>query len=814
VVALAPGGQLGPYVIAERIGAGGMGEVYRAHDPRLQRDVAIKTSGERFSGRFEREARAVAALNHPNICTLHDIGPDYLVMELVDGQSPVGPLPVEEVLRIATQVAAALEAAHDKGIVHRDLKPANVKITSGGLVKVLDFGLAKMLREAPSAETMTNLTEVGTVLGTPAHMAPEQVQGHDADKRADVWAFGVLIYELLNGTSPFRADSVQMTLTAVLTREPDWNKVPGRLQRLLRACLTKDPRERLADIADWKFLVSNDEPRPVAQTRGARLPWAVATLSLGLAVLGFLFREEAAVQPSAVRFHVSIPGGVSSQTMFAVSPDGLNLAIASSENGQLRLRVRRLDALDARLVAGAEGATYPFWKPDGTEIGFFSDGKLKRASLTGGPPAIVTSVDPTVLGATWSPQGTIVFSQGRELYTVNEKGGAPALLYRGPGIPFNPAFLPDGRHFLYEENGSFVGSLDGSPPVKLPMSAGTKTEFADGHLVYNNGAQLIAQPFDANTLTLQGNGIPLTTEEVVTSPLSGVFSAARGVLVYQPSPLEQLVWKDRAGTVTEKIGEPQSWPNFRLSADQSKIAWDFSALGGIAIFDIVRGTRERFITQSALVPVFSPDGAQIAFTSARTGRFNPYIAGTPNQERLVADVGTTGGYPLDWSPDGEHLLYWGDEDLWIVAVDGSRTPSRYAQTAFEERAGAFSPDGQWIAYTSNESGRYEIYLKSFPEAGGRRYAVSSQGGASPAWRRDGKELFFVSGDGLLTALPVTVSGGAAEFGRPETLFPVPVSDFNRTYEVSADGKRILVATSSSAGAAVTVLLNWRRTLEK
>ncbi len=821
-MSLFPGTRLGPYEISAQIGVGGMGEVYRAHDVRLRRDVAIKTSTEPFSDRFEREARSIAALNHPNICTLHDIGPDYLVMELVAGSSPKGPLPVEEVLHIAGQVAAALEAAHERGIVHRDLKPANVKITPSGLIKVLDFGLAKVPREeSPDAPTLSmGLTAAGTTLGTPAYMAPEQAQGKDVDKRADVWAFGVLLYELLTGRGPFVADSVQATLVAVLSQEPDWNKVPAHLQRLLRACLKKDPRERLSSIGDWRLLLEKEEeePRPVTRTRGVMLPWVAAALGLGLGVFGWFRFEKTAGEPSVVRFEVPIPGGVGQQAHFALSADGQHLVVSAPEDGQLRLRVRPLDALEARLLPGGEGARFPFWKPDGKEIGFFADGKLKTIPLAGGSPAIITNVDPVVLGATWNQHGVIVFSQGRELYPVNEKGGAPALLYQGPGIPFEPIFLPDGRHFSYREGGTFVGALDGSPPVRI-LPDGTKALYSEGHLLFRRQGRLVAQPFDADTLTLRGAGIPVTSENVVTAANTEAFSVAGGVLAYQAPALEQLAWKDRAGTVTEKVGGPQQWRNFRLSPDQSKIALDVSIQGrlDVAVFDLQRGTLERFTSQGGggLVPVFSPDGTQMAFTSMRTGRFNPYIISAPNQERMIADVGTTGGYPVDWSPDGKYLLYWGDEDLWIVPIDTTKKPYTFARSSFDERDGVFSPDGQWIAYTSIESGRYELYLGPFPEEGGRRYPVSSQGGSGPAWRRDGKELFYVAGDGRLTAVPVTIRGSSAELGRAESLFPVTSGQFHRAYDLSLDGQRVLVATPAAAGGAtITVLLNWRRVIEK
>ena len=816
---LAPGTRLGPYEISAQIGVGGMGEVYRAHDARLRRDVAIKTSAARFSERFEREARTIAALNHPNICTLHDIGPDYLVMELVEGASPAGPLPVDEVLHIAAQVAAALEAAHERGIVHRDLKPANVKITPGGVLKVLDFGLAKVLHD-PSDATATvtlGVTQAGTALGTPAYMAPEQAQGKDVDKRADVWAFGVMLFELLTGERPFRADSVQSTLVAVLTQEPDWSRVPARFQRLLRACLKKDPRERLSGIGNWRLLLDDDAPVSAAPARRRVWPWAVAALALAIGVLAAVsgLRRSAPVgdAPRAVRFQVPIPGGLDSSALLALSPDAQHLAVSALEDGQIRLRVRKLDTLDTRLLPGAEGARYQFWKPDGSEIAFFADGKMKTIPLAGGPPTIVTDVDATVAGATWSPQGTIVFSQARELYTVSAKGGTPALLYSGPGVASGPKFLPDGQHFLYQDSGVlFIGALDGSPPVKVLENVGD-AQYADGHLLYRKQGRLFARAFDAATLTPAGDEIPITSENL--SPItSGSFSLAGAVLAYQAETLEQLVWKDRTGGETAKVGEPRRWQNFRLSPDQSRIALVIFSQGvDVALFDVHRGTLERYTSHPSgdLVPVFSPDGTQLAFSSFRDGRFNPFVTRAPSQERRVADVGTSGGFPTHWSPDGKALLYWGDEDLWIVPLDGAR-PYTFAQSKADERDGMFSPDGRWIAYVSNESGRYEVVVQSFPEQGGRRYPVSSQGGLNPAWRRDGKELFYVAGDGRLTAVPVTLRGSSLELGRAESLFPVTPGQIFRLYEPSPDGQRFLM-TTPAAGAAITVLLNWRRIVE-
>jgi serine/threonine protein kinase len=423
---VAPGVQLGPYKIEALLGKGGMGEVWIARDLRLGRSVAIKTSPARFSDRFEREARAISSLNHPNICTLYDIGPDYLVMELVDGSSPKGPLPLDEALRIAGQIAAALEAAHEKGIIHRDLKPANVKVTPGGFVKVLDFGLAKIVREAsPDGSTaMTGLTEAGAALGTPAYMAPEQAQGNEVDKRADVWAFGVFLYELLTGQRAFQGDSVPATLAAVLTKEPPLNKLPARVRRLLRACLKKDPRERLSHISEWRWLLDEaplDEDAPVQPppARKSRVTWAIAVVGVALGAFGlYRFTSAGAGTSSLISFNVPIPGGGDAEAMFALSPDGQNLAIASSEKGQIHLWVRPLAGLETRLLPGAEGARYPFWSPDSKQIGFFADGKLKKVSLAGGDPTVVSDAGIGVNGGTWGIQRVIVFATQQDLYKV------------------------------------------------------------------------------------------------------------------------------------------------------------------------------------------------------------------------------------------------------------------------------------------------------------------------------------------------------------------------------------------------------------
>src|SRR5580658_2796864 len=786
---LSIGEKLGHYEILSLLGKGGMGEVYKAHDPRLRRDVAIKVSAARFNERFEREARAIAALNHPNICTLYDIGPDYLVMELVEGSAPKGPLPLDEALRIAGQIAAALEAAHEKGIIHRDLKPANVRITPGGLVKVLDFGLAKIVRERSKdgSSTTMGLTEAGAALGTPAYMAPEQAQGNEVDKRADVWAFGVLLYELLTGHRAFQGDSVQGTLTAVLTKEPPLDKMPARVRRLLRACLKKDPRERLSHISEWRLLLDEvplDEDAPVqaAPARRSWVPWAIAVVGVALGAFGlYRFTSAGTGTPSVVSFNVPIPGGVGTEAMFALSPDGQNLAIASPEKGQIHLWVRPLDGLEARLLPGAEGARYPFWSPDGKQIGFYADGKLKKVSLAGGDPTVMAEVGLTGYGGTWSSQRVIVFAVDNDLYKVEETGGNLVHLAQRTRAPRNPEFLPDGRHFLYADRneGIQAGSLDGVAPKQILPDL-SKAVYADGKLLFRRQGRLVAQPFDPATLTASGVAVPVTRETVINTPQMGTtvlfsvsMSGARSrVLAYQAQSPEQLVWVDRTGTMKEKVGPPNEWANFRLSPDQNKIAMDITIFQGensardVALFDLLRGTQERLTSdpEADLVPIFSPHGDRIVFTSRRMGRFNPFITSAPNQEKLVVDLGMLNGFPMDWSPDEKHILWWKDGDLWIVPVSGNEKPYAWVHTRFDEHDGAFSPDGHWIAYVSNESGRNEVYLESFGAEARKRYTVSSEGGTDPAWRRDGRELFFVAGDGRLTAVPVTMKGAEVELG--------------------------------------------------
>jgi Tol biopolymer transport system component len=536
---------------------------------------------------------------------------------------------------------------------------------------------------------------------------------------------------------------------------------------------------------------------------------------------------------SLISFNVPIPGGGGgTETIFALSPDGQNLAIASPEKGQIHLWVRPLDGLEARLLPGAEGARYPFWSPDGKQIGFFADGKLKRISPSGGDPTAVADVGIGVNGGTWGSQGVIVFATNQDLCKVEATGGNAVPLARtASGFFANPEFLPDGRRFLYANGGVVnggiqVGSLDGAAPRQILPDL-SKAVRVDGNLLFRRQGRLVAQAFDVATLTANGAAVPVTRQSVINGSSMGttvLFSVTSRVLAYQAQALEQLVWVDRTGRMKENVGPPNEWSNFRLSPDQNKIAMNITVFqggnsaGDIALFDLLRGTQERLTSDpdADLVPIFSPRGDRIVFTSRRMGRFNPFITSAPNQEKLMVDLGMPNGFPLDWSPDEKHILWWIDGDLWIVPVSGTEKPYAYVHTRFDERDGVFSPDGHWVTYVSNESGRDELYLEAFPAGAGKRYTVSSQGGTGPAWRRDGKELFFVAGDGRLTAVPVTMNGADVQLGRAESLFPVsPSTSFHRTYEVSKDGQRFLIATPAQAGgAAITVVLNWQAGLKK
>src|SRR5271165_4008141 len=620
---LSIGEKLGPYEILGPLGAGGMGEVYRARDPRLNRDVAIKISKERFSERFEREARAVAALNHPNICTIYDVGPNYLVMEFIEGESPKGPMPLDEALRIMRQVADALEAAHEKGIVHRDLKPGNIRIKPDGTAKVLDFGLAKNVETAAgdsqSSPTMTlAATRAGMILGTAAYMSPEQARGRVVDKRTDIWAFGVVLCEMLTGQRLFQGEDVTETLASVVKDRPDLSAAPAQVRPVLESCLEKDPRKRLRDIGDWARLL---EPVPVAAARAKRtslLPWAIAAAAvLASIALGVIaWRHFAEQQPEVLRLTLPVPEKARMSGFGArpvISPDGRRVAFATSVDGKAGIWLHDLDGLNTRLLPGTEGAKWPFWSPDSRWIAFFANDQLKKIDVTGGP--VLTLCDaPNTPGGTWGQQDWIVFYRyAGGLFLVPASGGKPTPLSTPDPATFEivhraPWFLPDGRHFLYtarshyhEKTRVYVDSIDarpGSTTRREVLAAHSNVVYVprtdrgllgganDGYLLFMRENTLVAQPFNAAQARTTGEAVPVV-EHVDYFPgiAQGEFSASsNGILVYTSgatsTQIVQLTWFDRTGKAVGVVGSPVELEWASLSPDGSTVAFDRQAVSG------------------------------------------------------------------------------------------------------------------------------------------------------------------------------------------------------------------------------------------
>jgi serine/threonine protein kinase/WD40 repeat protein len=876
-MSFAAGTHLGPYEIVSLIGSGGMGEVYRALDPRLGREVAIKVSADQFTERFEREARAVAALNHPNICHVYDVGPNYLVMELVEGESPKGPLPLETVLKYARQIADALEAAHHKGIVHRDLKPGNIKITPDGTVKVLDFGLAKVAASSVSnSENSPTLslaaTNAGVILGTAAYMSPEQARGEPVDAQADIWAFGVVLYEMLTGARAFEGRTLSDTLAAVLIKEPDLDRVPLQLRPLLRRCLAKDPKQRLHHAADVRLLL--DElpitdtaltPPELPPRRRAWIPiLAAAVFAVPLAVLAFIHYSERPPESPVVRFQIPPPGKTDfSNPTVSVSPDGKYVAfIANGPSGTNQLWVRSLDSLEARPLPGADAALPGFfWSPDSRSIGYPTYfNKLRRVDVYGGPPQTVTDLPAPFRGGAWARnepgKGVIVFAvQGRGLIETPEAGGpAKALTMRkadgeiDPGIGI-PVFLPDQQHFLYyrfatnRENGIYLGSLEANPDQQSSkrliaasdpgLAYAPSVNSSMGRILFTREGTLMAQRFDTKRLELVGDATPIT-EGVLRGSVSTFSVSATGVLAYMTGLTQgrQLTWFDRSGKALATSGDPGDYNTVSLSPDGNRVAVSRIDAGStdLWIHEFAQGSTTRLTFDSTnSMAAWSPDGTQIIFSSIRDGAalVRKASSGAGAEEAILkTDVLT---FVQDWSSDAHFLLYsvqapGGNFDLWMFPLEGDRKPQKYLATEFNESQARFSPDGRYVAYSSNNSGRNEIYVQPFPNAAEGKWVVSVEGGSAPRWRRDGKELFYISTDSKLVAVEVSTDPVFTKKGVPKALFSVPIYGGGGTtnvirYDVSPDGQKFLInAERSPANSAdvnpITVILNWPALLKR
>jgi serine/threonine protein kinase len=875
-MSLKPGAHVGVYEVLALLGTGGMGEVYRARDTKLNRDVALKVLPELFGldpsrlARFKREAQILASLNHPHIAAIYGIedAPGHvpaLVLELVEGPTLAerlssasrlrAGLPLPEALSIAKQIAEALEAAHEHGIVHRDLKPANIKVRADGRVKVLDFGLAKAAEGDPAREdvsqspTLTNpaLTGFGVVLGTAAYMAPEQAMGQTADARSDIWALGGILYEMLAGKPGFAGETALELLSNVLKTEPDWTALPTETPRsvrsLLRRCLQKDPSHRLRDIADARFQIEdalNEPPGAVVSSpTQARHPlgrlWvAVSVAAVLAAAAGVAWSLRQPQGGGEVRLEINTPP-TADFSSFDISPDGRRLAFAATSDGRSRLWVRSLDALDARPLAGTDGARFPFWSPDSQSIGFFAEAQLKRVDVDSGAVQTLGAAG-NALGGAWNKDDVILFtaSPGVAISRVLATGGQPYQPNPDAVDRLFPKFLPNGRHYLYYGSGTapgiYVGRLDTSETRRI-LDAEAAAYVSSGYLLFVRQNTLFGQPFDLDRLELAGKA-EIVAQQVATFGERGrgsLSASAAGPIIYRaggPQIERQLAWFDRSGKEVQRVpgSDWQSGITFALSPDGRRVAFDqnLAGLTDIWVLELDRGVRTRITSEPVfdLSPKWSPDGTRIVFTSGISpAEFDLHVkpvVGSERSERLFRAPGPQN--PQDWSPDGRYVLYREEQPkggLWALPLTGDRKPIRVSETGFDEAAGEFSPDGRWIAYQSNESGRFEIYVQRFPSPQ-RRWRVSTDGGVQARWRHDGRELFYITPSNRLMAVPVQldVANSTATIGTPVPLFTAPLggspqSEINRQYSVSPDDRRFLLDTRLEITLPITVILNWK-----
>jgi len=891
---LSPGTRLGPYEINSPLGAGGMGEVYRARDTRLGRDVAIKVLPSLFADdeqrllRFEQEACAAGALNHPNILAIYDVGKQdgspYVVSELLEGETlrermAGSALPPRKAIDYALQVARGLAAAHEKGIVHRDLKPENIFINCDGRVKILDFGLAKLI-EPKVAHAQTEIptrrvnTSHGVVMGTVGYMSPEQVSEREVDHRSDIFSFGAILYEMLAGRRAFPGGSAAEASSAILREDPPaLSEIKGNitpaLERVVRHCLEKRPGERFQSGHDLAFaLEALTEPSGSASARHTALAPAVRREWLWIAVIGALslttialgilaFRRPKEQRAHPIRFLISQTstkapaetGVISTSEGGVISPDGRHLVInVWDSSGVSELWLRSLDSLDARPLpgTGSAGSISCFWSPDSRFIGFFSDGKLKKIEATGGPPQTICDALLGVGGA-WNRDGVILFSPENStgLYRISATGGSSVPVTsldqsRNETSHRWPVFLPDGNHFLYlaqssqvENTAIYVGSLD-SKETKRLLNSNVSAAFAPpGYLLFLRGRTLMAQAFDVNTLNFSGEAVPLVEELNRMIPTAHAsFSVSENVLAYASfTELNgRLEWFDRTGKSLGVITPLGRYINVALSHDDKRIAAarvdSQTGTRDIWLIDLARGTPLRFTFDPVdeWLGVWSPDDERIVFTSDQDGPGNLYqkpSSGAANEEQILKT--NERKWTTDWSPDGRFILYTSiypktGFDLWVLPMEGDRKPVPYLQTTFNEDYAKFSPNGRFVAYSSDESGRNEVYVQTFP-ASGRKWQISVGGGAQPYWRRDGKELFYISPDRKLIAVDVKSDTTTLEVGSSKTLFQTRLPGYpgpRNCYDVSADGQRFLTNNllGDISANPITVVVNWTAALQR
>jgi len=867
---LTPGTKLGPYEILSPIGAGGMGEAYCARDPRVGRDVAIKVSAEQFSERFEREARAIAALNHPNIATLYDVGPNYLVMELVEGPTlqeriGKGAIPLDESLTIARQIADALESAHEKGIVHRDLKPGNIKIKPDGTVKVLDFGLAKVEEKTNvNLETSPTLsvaqTAAGVILGTAAYMSPEQARGKSVDKRADIWAFGVVLYEMLTGKRLFQGDTVSDTLAAVLKEEPEWDRIPVKARLLLRSCLQKDPKKRLADISDAKLLLE-DAPESTGARRSL-LPWIAVVIVLTAITTALVVwtlkpsAPEKALEISRFRYELAKDQQLANyvfQRSLAVSPDGRQIVYAT--NGGLYLR--SMDDLDARLIPETGGNLgNPFFSPDGKWIGYWSgaDNQLKKVAISGGSPIKLMDASENIGSYSWGTDDTIVFGlRGKGIGRIPANGGISELIIKQGQDEHlhDPQVLPDGDSVLvtnlfYLPSKIMIYSLKSGKRSVL-IEGYSARYLPTGHIVYASGNNLLAVPFDLKNLKVSGKPVPVVNDIWWIEVYLQYAVSDSGTLVYVPgtgiaaaNAQRTFLWVDRNGKEESIAAPPSFYQDPRISPDGTRVALAVTAGGNtdIQIWDLVHKNLTRLTFDSDWHyhhhPLWTPDGRRIAYTSGNAGMYGicwKAADGTGKDELLVARG--TKHVPASWSGDGKTLV--GLEcfptsstssnmtDIGTLMLQGDRKWEPLLNEKYNEAQPRISPDGRWMVYTSNESGRNEIYVRPFPDVDKGLWQVSTSGGDSPLWSQDGRQIFYRSGDAVMSVSIKMDPTFSNETPKPLFHGTYVSADFIANefspWDISPDGKRFLMMKESRSSPGegprrINIVLNWFEELKQ
>ena len=893
---LESGRMLAHYRLAEKIGEGGMGAVYRARDTKLDRDVALKILPQAFTTdadrmtRFAREAQVLASLNHPHVGAIYGLedqdGIKALVLELIDGEDlnerlAGGTIPLDQALGIAMQIAEGMEAAHEKGIIHRDLKPANVKITTAGKVKVLDFGLAKAMTDPASSPELSlsptltiPATQAGVIMGTASYMAPEQARGRTADKRSDVWAFGVILYEMVVGGRLFAGETVTDILAAVIRAEPDLDKVPANappaLRRLLRRCLAKNPARRLRDFGDVRLELqeaieapAEQETASVSTLQAAPMPAWKRALSIGFivallaaaATTGFitsgLMQDAPLVHASVLPpEETSFSLDSSSPGVPAISPDGTRITFSAIDGeGIARLYVRSLDASKAYVLSGTGGAGYPFWSPNSQSIGFFvrSENALKKIAATGGP-ALTLCESPNGKGGTWGSDGTIIFAASHDsgLFTVRDSGGIPQPLTEliselNDNSHRHPFLLPGGRHFLYlargrktetESGALMIGSLDQEDEDKFLMSTKAGVVYSSGHLLFLNDRVLMAQPFDTDSLELTGDPFPIAEDILyIGGAAKGVFSASdNGSLIYVGGIHEigrTLAWVDTEGIPQGTLGEEAAYRRVMLSPDgkfaTTTVLDEAQSQYDIWIFEIERGlgTRFTFSSEDEHYGTWSPDSKRLYFTKEidEVGQIFVKPIGGTGSEELVYESDKN-KYPGSISPDGKHLTFSMTStdtgvDVWVLPLSSDKEPYIFAGGEFSQHDGMFSPDGRWMAYMSDESKRAEVYVTPFPDPG-RKWQVSTDGGDNPIWSLDGKKLYFQGRGGAVTVVDIDTSGDTLVVGAPQVLFERPPSGFYYRYSPAPAGDQFLVVESSQRGGSLplSLVLNWPRQVER